>query len=130
MRKPITPRIYCDPAPRKAPAPAITASGAWSRVSSSCRRRCLLVVIAALSTVVPVVGCGGGDEDGAKVIQGVDTSDPAAVVEAFERSMYSCGEKGAGLRYDLTVPDQREGSREAAIRDELESGCRPRRVHP
>lgn len=79
----------------------------------------------ALALPLAVLGCGSDDGDG-----GLDRNDPEAVARAYYETFYDCGDRGAGLQWDLEFHDGGEGeiSREDAIASERKDGCRPTRV--
>ncbi len=83
----------------------------------------LLPLVVALAATM--TGCGGRDANGSG---GLDRNDPKAVAKAYYETFYDCGERGAGLRWDLQVrvPDDRPRSQDIA--DERHEGCRPARV--
>lgn len=56
----------------------------------------------------------------------VDMANPEAVARAYYVSLYECGEKGAGARYDLTTSTRRTWSRNTYLQIERRSGCEPR----
>jgi hypothetical protein len=86
--------------------------------------RTLLAV--ALGLPLAVTGCGGDDNGPG----GLDRNDPEAVARAYIATYYDCGDRGAGLRWDLTARSgsENETSREDALASERDDGCRPTRV--
>ncbi|MCA1699626.1 MAG: hypothetical protein LC790_12300 [Actinobacteria bacterium] len=86
--------------------------------------RTLLAV--ALGLPLAVLGCGGDDNGPGSL----DRNDPEAVARAYIATYYDCGDRGAGLRWDLELHDggELEISREDAVADERQEGCRPSRT--
>lgn len=86
-------------------------------------RRPASIAAVALAFAVAAAGggCGGDDQE----VHGVDTDDPRAVAEAVKRAVYNCGEDGAGLLWDLRLPSQNRVSRQQALQNSQERGCRP-----
>lgn len=84
------------------------------------RRRALPL---ALALAVGASGCGGGGNNNSN---GLDHNDPKAVAKAYYDTYYSCGEQGAGLRWDLQM--HTGGSRAEDIAAERNKGCRPTRL--
>jgi len=85
-------------------------------------RRILLAV--ALALPLAVSACGGDNGPGG----GLDRNDPEAVARAYIESYYDCGDRGAGLRWDLQLHDGGEITRADVIASEQREGCRPTRV--
>jgi hypothetical protein len=83
---------------------------------------------ALLAIALPLViaGCGGDDNGRG----GLDRNDPEAVARAYIATYYDCGDRGAGLRWDLETHDggELEISREGAVESERKKGCRPTRA--
>lgn len=88
-------------------------------------RTSLLAVALALPLAVCGCGGGGGDTPG-----GLDRNDPEAVARAYIATYYDCGDKGAGLRWDLEIHEggEDEPTRAEALAGERQDGCRPTRV--
>jgi hypothetical protein len=55
----------------------------------------------------------------------VDMTNPESVARAYYLTLYECGTKGAGERYDLTTSTRRTWSRDTYIKIERRSGCEP-----
>lgn len=51
---------------------------------------------------------------------------PEEVAETLSKAAYECGEEGAGVIYDQTLPSTREITREQAIGQERQQGCEPK----
>lgn len=87
-------------------------------------RRILLAV--ALALPLAVSACGGDNAPGG----GLDRNDPEAVARAYVAALYDCGDRGAGLQWDLEVHDNpaNEQSRDEVLAGERENGCSPTRV--
>ena len=82
-----------------------------------------LAVALALPLAVSACGGGGGEN-------GLDRGDPEAVARAYYATYYDCGERGAGLKWDLQLHEggEDEITREEALASEKKDGCRPTRV--
>jgi len=87
-------------------------------------RRILLAV--ALALPLAVSACGGDNGPGG----GLDRNDPEAVARAYIAALYDCGDRGAGLQWDLSVQnDPANGqTRDEVLAGERDQGCRPTRV--
>jgi len=55
---------------------------------------------------------------------------PEEVAETLSKAAYECGEDGAGVIYDQTLPSTREITREEAIAQERRQGCKPKERPP
>jgi hypothetical protein len=69
------------------------------------------------------VGCGTNDAGVANTSSALDRADPQAVARAYYNTFYDCGERGAGLRYDLSTSPERDWTRATYLRLEREDGC-------
>lgn len=79
-------------------------------------RAALTLAIGAIT----LTGCGGGGGSGPG---NVNLEYPVAVATAYYEAWFRCGEEGGGAQWDLRASNGI--SREKALSDDKERGCRP-----